>query len=229
MVAPPQAVIDAIEAPTSEITRRVSIFEADGKTPWTDAGTDSRLVDGNIGIDGSRDERRSLELTLSNSDEALVHDPDGFWYDKVIKAYRGVSYIPKQKTPKVLFLTDSGSSYMKGILRPLGFYDVTYDTSPTVDDFKGYDVIAADWGASAPTQTALIRQAWAMGYDILTVGVRADQTILPELIATSSSFAVSTAIQYAQTGLDNPLVAGWTGTEAFSSATTGVTPLTLAS
>src|SRR6478609_7416990 len=126
-------------------------------------------------------------------------------------------------------LTDSGSSYMKGILRPLGFYDVTYDTSPTVDDFKGYDVIAADWGASAPTQTALIRQAWAMGYDILTVGVRADQTILPELIATSSSFAVSTAIQYAQTGLDNPLVAGWTGTEASSSATTGVTPLTLAS
>src|SRR6478609_7416989 len=80
MVAPPQAVIDAIEAPTSEITRRVSIFEADGKTPWTDAGTDSRLVDGNIGIDGSRDERRSLELTLSNSDEALVHDPDGFWF-----------------------------------------------------------------------------------------------------------------------------------------------------
>jgi hypothetical protein len=81
-------------APVTTVTRRVEFYEADGVTPWGDSEeASSSLKDGSVSVDSTRDERRSLDMTLDNSSGAFVRDPNnGFWYDKVVKVYRGIQY-----------------------------------------------------------------------------------------------------------------------------------------
>lgn len=81
--------------PQVTVTRRVEILEANGSTLWEGGGTDPRLVTGAVSIDYTRDERRSLDLELSNFDKKLAHKPDGFWYDKFIRVYRGIQFYDK--------------------------------------------------------------------------------------------------------------------------------------
>jgi hypothetical protein len=102
--APPALAEAAIIGPISELIRRIEIYESDGSTPWTGgiglAGND-RLIDGNVSVDYTRDERRAFDLTLDNTDDGIVHDPAGFWYDKIIKVYHGVSYTDYTTLPGV--------------------------------------------------------------------------------------------------------------------------------
>jgi hypothetical protein len=85
-------VTDAIEADVvSKVTRRVGIYEYNAVTPWTGIDqTLSRIVDGSVSVDYDRDERRVLDLTLLNDDHLLDPETTRFWYDKVIKVFRGV-------------------------------------------------------------------------------------------------------------------------------------------
>lgn len=94
MIVPPQPVLDAVMAPVTTVTRRVEFYESDAETPWGDVeATTSALIDGTISVDSTRDERRSLDLTLDNSSGTFMRDPvRGFWYDKVIKVFRGIQY-----------------------------------------------------------------------------------------------------------------------------------------
>lgn len=87
VAAPSDDIIQAILGSTTRVIRRVDIYEEDGQTPWM---LDAPSVDGSVGVSASRDERRTLDLTLENLDNTLQHYPGGFWYDKVIKVYRGV-------------------------------------------------------------------------------------------------------------------------------------------
>jgi hypothetical protein len=91
-VAPPsQEVQDAVLASGTIVTRRVEVYESDAETLWTGISDTSRLIEGSVTVDYSREERRALDLTLDNTDSAFNQDPNGgFWYDKVIKCYRGV-------------------------------------------------------------------------------------------------------------------------------------------
>lgn len=93
MPQPPAAALDAILAATSVLSHRVEIYEADGVTKWNAGEDDDRLIEGSVSIDYSRDERRSLELRLDNSDFGLEHTPTKFWYDKILKPYYGCKYV----------------------------------------------------------------------------------------------------------------------------------------
>ena len=77
---------DAFFGPTGRAYRRVDIYNPDG-TIWM---SDVPVLDGNVTVDMNRPERRMAELTLDNEDGSFRSDPSGFWYDKVIKIYRGV-------------------------------------------------------------------------------------------------------------------------------------------
>ena len=103
---PPVLVQQAMMASTSRIVRRCAIYNTDGNTIWTAGGEKSRLIEGNVSVDYSRDERRSLDCTLDNSDGLLKHDPNGFWYDKVLKVYYGVEYWDKTLVPVVTVRTN---------------------------------------------------------------------------------------------------------------------------
>lgn len=88
-VNPPVNVIAAFMAETTVHTRSVEIYESDGITRWA-KDTAARLKSGQVTIDYSRQERRAIDLTLSNDDGVLVTEAGEFWYDKIIKAFRGV-------------------------------------------------------------------------------------------------------------------------------------------
>lgn len=90
---PSDEVIDALVSSIVSLTRRVEIYESDGVTPFAVDGWNSRLVGGSITVDRDRPERRMGEIHLENKDLALPLDPyDGFWYDKILKAYWGIRY-----------------------------------------------------------------------------------------------------------------------------------------
>lgn len=72
---------------SGKLYRRVDIHNADGSL-WMG---DVSVVSGNISVDYSRDERRTLDLELDDADGLFKSDPQGFWYDKIIKVYRGVT------------------------------------------------------------------------------------------------------------------------------------------
>lgn len=94
MANPPGLAEAALIGPSTELVRRIEIYESDGTTRWQGGSNDDRLIEGAVGVDYSRDERRTLDtLVLDNSDGALVHSPSAFWYDKVIKVFCGVKYI----------------------------------------------------------------------------------------------------------------------------------------
>lgn len=90
---PPDEIIDALIAGIVSIKRRVEIYESDGTTPFDIEDWDTRLVDGGVTVDGTRDERRMCEFSLQNEDFALEMNPvNGFWYDKILKAFWGIEY-----------------------------------------------------------------------------------------------------------------------------------------
>jgi hypothetical protein len=93
ILSPPAAAQDAVLDAFTNVTRRLEVYEYDGTTLWAGAGLGSRIVEGSVSVDATRDERRTLDCVLDNTDGALRHDPyNGLWYDKVIKIWRGVKY-----------------------------------------------------------------------------------------------------------------------------------------
>lgn len=89
MSAPSDRAIEEILGSSTQVTRRCEIYESDATTIWK---LDALILDGAVDVSNSRDERRTLELTLDNSDGSLRHHPGGFYYDKVIKVFRGVEW-----------------------------------------------------------------------------------------------------------------------------------------
>jgi hypothetical protein len=210
-IPPLPEVIAAIEADTTRITRRVEIYESDGATLWQGAGAEPRLVDGSVTVDFTRDERRAVEVTLDNTDGLLKHDPNnGLWYDKIVKAYRGITYDVSKKQPKILIVQDT-LVRLRADLRNLGFTNVFTNLAPTgVIDFDGYDIIAADahQGAVSPGILTLLNAAYAAGYEIWTCGNDNDETTIP-FITASVTKATDANWSLNQPGYDTVLASAW--------------------
>lgn len=77
---------EAFFGSSGSLIRQVDVFNAD-ETPYY---LDAPVIDGSIDVDMNRDERRTLELTFDNKDNLFRSDPNGFWYDKFLRVYRGV-------------------------------------------------------------------------------------------------------------------------------------------
>lgn len=86
---PPNKFVESIHGTVTRVTRRVEIYESDNATIWKPS-TEVGFTEGDVQVDYSRDERRTLNLTLDNTENDMVIHEDGLWYDKVIKVYRGV-------------------------------------------------------------------------------------------------------------------------------------------
>ena len=90
---PSDRVISELTGGLVRIHRRVEIYEADAETKFNIANWNARLVDGSVTIDRDRDEKRSCDFLLDNTDGALKNDPhNGFWFDKVLKSFWGIRY-----------------------------------------------------------------------------------------------------------------------------------------
>jgi len=114
---PADEVIAALTSGVVQIRRRVEIYQGDGITPMAISDWNGRLVDGSVTVDGTRDERRMMDITLVNDDGALNEDPyGGFWYDNILKVFWGIEYyhaetsaeLASSNAPALLLSVDGG-------------------------------------------------------------------------------------------------------------------------
>jgi hypothetical protein len=217
-----QEVLDAILSGTTSVTRRLEIYESDGETKW-DPG-EAKMIDGSISVDYSRDERRTIDVTLDNKDGSLRHDPrDGFWYDKILKAYRGIQYRNTRQSPRILALDllNESTAKPRTILRRLGYTDITYKNSITeLSDLQGYDLIFCynHNTALSSARSMLLKTAWYSGMNIMTVG---NNNGTGELPFVRAAYVKDDAAQWAVNPpeLDTPLVDGWSGANTGDTST----------
>lgn len=210
-------VIAAIHSGTVSVKRRFEIYESDGTTLWMPSADVPRMVDGSVTVDYGRDARRSFDVTLNNKDGVIAHDPDGFWYDKVLKFYRGVEFRNTKLIPSVLVIKDDttfGPSIIP-ILRKMGFTDITNKSdqtnSLTLDNFYGYDIIVYNAAHSSPSNfgnAQLLANAYAAGLNIFTVGDDSNSLSIP-FITTTVAKADAAEWQINKPGYDTPVDAGW--------------------
>lgn len=219
---PTKSVIRAIEAGNTAVTRRIEMYQNDAETIWTpDDDNVERLVDGSISIDYTRDERRAMDLSLDNSDKLLRPNPDdGFWYDKIIKAYRGVRFTETLDPPSVIIIEESTASeayQLRAILWRMGYTDVDVDTTVTTfNQVKEYDVIASYRKTGASTKSSLLKEAFAAGRKILSFGFGSDNTNFPFIATAAASSSETWAVN--APSYDTPASGGWSN-ESYGAAT----------
>jgi hypothetical protein len=84
---PSSAVLEELEAASQwDVTSWADIYEFDGVTPFLEKAP---ITGGQVNLDWSRDERRSLSISLKN--DGLVDELDDFGYDKIIRPWYQVS------------------------------------------------------------------------------------------------------------------------------------------
>lgn len=211
-------VLAAIHSGSVSTRRRLEIYEPDGATLWIPSADTPRMVSGSVTIDYGRDERRIFDVTLDNSDNVLDHDPDGFWYDKVLKVYRGLEFRNTKTSPSILVIKDVTTSFgsIIPLLRRMGFADITSRAGETnlltLDDFYGYDIIVYNAAQSSPSafgNQKILRDAYAAGFSLLTIGDDTDEVTLPFVTTT---IAKSDGLEWSLThpAYDTPFSSGWT-------------------
>lgn len=188
MAAIPSAeVISAIESGVARVTRRLDIFEQDGETPWGDA-EENRMIGGNVQIDYGRDERRTLDLEINNQFKLLSPTPGQFWYDKVLKLYRGVTYDADTRPPSIVIIeaeSEVRAFDMAQMLVSLGYTRTTVNlTAYTYGEIAAYDFIVADMGSLKPGKWELLQQCYAVGKKIITTGATSTGVEIPMIAAT---------------------------------------------
>lgn len=172
---PPDTALAEFLGPTTRHTRRIEIYEQDGITRWSKDDGRSRLKSGSVSVDYDRDERRSIDLVLNNSDGALINAPGEFWYDKIIKVFRGVEILGKDRPPKILVIADGGDNTgipqaFREAMSAKGFGDIRINPLATsVADLIGYEIIVGI-NSTNSVRNQLLEDAYALGYAVITLG-----------------------------------------------------------
>lgn len=215
MTAIPAAVVKAVQSGATEITRRLEIYEADAKTIWDPEGDDRynpRLIDGSISVDYTRDERRTGDFSLDNRDNQLRPEPfNGFWYDKIIKIFRGVKYRTNILAPRIVIVdapTEAAAYQIRGILVTLGFDRTDVNRGASYASVQNYDIFVAYNLTGKPTSNVCYKQAYQNGKKVLTFGDEFDAGDLPWVTTTGGTVTRANALT--PSALDSPLRGGWT-------------------
>ncbi len=213
---PPEALREFLGATTRHI-RRIEIYEQDGITRWG-KDTVTRLKSGSVSVDYDRDERRSLDLVLSNDDEVLVNAPGEMWYDKIIKVFRGVQVNQSEQQPRILVITDNAGSEAQApafrtALLSLGYGDIQVNPLATVYflDLDPYDIIVS---LGNENKSGLLYQAYQSGKSVLVFD-RGTEYFFNELLGSTTWASATVGIDADDTlaprNMNDPRTVGWTG------------------
>lgn len=231
-VPPNQDIVAAIEAGITQVTRRVEFYESDGVTPFYPNGSKEdvyRLSAGNVSIDSSRDERRSVDLILDNKDNKLRPNSNGgMWYDKIIRPYRGVRYASRNYKPKILIIespTMSAAVVLRGTFVSLGFdrVDINLNAS-NLSDLSGYTIIVSNVNTGVTAKATLLNLAYAAGFNIMTKGLGNGIGEIP-YVTSEAPFTNVAPLTLTPRTIDTPLSGGWTAESTGSTAGTAVVGL----
>jgi len=170
MVTVPALAEAAFLAPVTRHTRRTDIYLSDGTTEWLH---DAPVIDGSVSVDYGRDERRALDITFDNIDGVVSYSPTGFWYDKIIKCFRGVEYYDTSALSWKSWETQIGA-FMIDTLKESNF--------PTTVSVSG-----RDYTKKMLTSKFVVMTTFAQGSSLdttikniaLTAGIPNSQTLIP--------------------------------------------------
>lgn len=214
---PPELVQRAFLAPITEITRRVEIHEADGETPWRPELWPRVLVGGTISVDMTRDERRSVDVELDNTDGALDPEAGGFWYDKVLKVFYGVRLYERERDPRVVIVEETNAPgqglALKALLAGAGIDTTLFD--PLIvryDQVAEFDVVVSI-SSTVPTKRTLLLEAFERGKSVITFAPAATAAELPDHIqAVAPTVAWAERRAFAKLDVPDRVAGGWDGT-----------------
>jgi hypothetical protein len=209
---PPPEAIEKFLAPTTRHVRRVEIYEQDAVTRWT-KDTTLRLKSGSVNIEYGRDERRTLDLVLDNSDGVLENAPGEFWYDKIIKVFRGVQVNETVRVPQILVLSDKAggdsiAAGLRSVLVNAGFGDVQVNVlADTSVEIAPYDIIVGLSNATGG-QITLMVNAYREGKSVLVLD--SDAVAFGSAVVTGEvGSTVSPGTFTPVANLSHPVAQGW--------------------
>jgi hypothetical protein len=214
MTLPTDTVRKVIDDGLGEVTRRVEIYESDAVTLWN-AEVGSRLQEGSVTVNYGDNERRTVDVTLRNDDNLLRSQPGGFWYDKVLKLYRGVSWNPALVEPTAAIIEAQGGEAaafrLAGTIARSGIPNaiVRLDV-PSFSDLLAYDTIVSFTGTNATTNPLLLQELYNAGKNVITISVANGTSVVPFFASQTN---VSETIGISQPATATALSPGWT-TEA---------------
>lgn len=144
---PPPLALANILGPETAVTRRCDILNNDGSLFASSAA----ITDGSVSVDMSRDERRTMDLTLSNTDGKFDNYPGGFWYDKVVRLFRGVSYADTTESYYNAPGTSTGFAYSldKTPFDVVGDIDVAIEVTPTSWTPASEQTLVGKWNTAS--------------------------------------------------------------------------------
>ncbi|USH45027.1 minor tail protein [Gordonia phage Camerico] len=216
MPYPPNRLIEeAFLAPTIEVTRRVEIYEYDGKTPWKPEIWPHILIGGSVSVDNGQESRRGIDLDLYNYNHQITPEAGEFWYDKVIKAFYGIVTHQDEQTrnPAVIIVEEEGVSNealrLKRLLAQAGIKFVDYN--PLVEnmtELSDYDIVVSV-SADYTRKLALLTQAYNAGKSVLTFNVNSTGAQLPLLIGGTGALTNNQYRQFENADSSDPVSAGW--------------------
>jgi len=211
-IAPSVDIVNALESGVVEVTRRMEVYEADGVTPWYAHSEDypftNRLVDGSITVDYNSDERRKGDITLLNDDFAFRLNPiGGFYYDKIIKLYRGLKYPVGMFKPQVALIesdwTGDNLTSLKRAFADMGYELVDKTTATVYGQIEKYPIIAGMRNTSGMSKAALMYQAFSLGHQIFTMSQGGSSASIPHITTTTS--AAGENVSLSSVAADHPL------------------------
>lgn len=86
---PDAATIAEFQKSVVRVVNWVDIYESDDTTAFA---LDVPVESGRVTVDMNRSERRNMEVSILDIDGSLSYGPGNFWYDKVLRAYRGIEF-----------------------------------------------------------------------------------------------------------------------------------------
>lgn len=211
---PSERIQEAFVAPTSELIRRVEIYESDATTPWKQNLWDNILISGSVSASYGDGERRTFECTLDNYAGELDPVAGGLWYDKVFKMFYGIRLNQRPRVPKILIVEEHAAPAqflaLKSMLQKHGFKTVHYNPQAEFyDEVEDFDILVSI-SSTSTKKLALLNEAFARGKSIMTFSPGNTVATLPGLIASTGS-QVTHAGRYgfAEATLDHDIMAGW--------------------
>jgi len=212
---PNEVVQAAFVAPTSEITRRIEVYEFDGETPWQPEVWKRLLVGGSVSVDMARDERRSVDVELDNYDGILNPEPGGLWYDKVLKVFYGIRLNQKPRAPRIAIVEEFESLgqglALKTLLARAGAKTVFYNPQvDSYDEIADFDILVSI-SSTYTRKRALLTEAFNRGKSVWTFGADATAGQLPLIIgAARTELAADDGLrEFEKTELTSKAMLGW--------------------
>lgn len=215
---PPRIVVEAFLASSTTHTRRVEIYEQDGITRW-EKDTIPRLKSGNVTVDYSRSERRAIDLVLSNTDGVIETRAGEFWYDKVIKVFRGVVVNEVRPQAKVVILCDKDdvssrggilSNSFRSVLSSFDMSEVSIRTLATkYAEVSEFDIYVS-LGSPSSDQLTIMHGAYTAGKSVIIEGEGGGDYMTAKLTGVTSYSHISGSDITPRPGSINPVAKGWT-------------------